>query len=78
MRNPEEVRYALYDFGSAVAYPEDSDIEEIQTTRFLNFYMHNIPPESVNGSYNPFKADMAFVRTCLQRRVRVRTHLAIV
>ncbi|KAH9483624.1 hypothetical protein JR316_0003094 [Psilocybe cubensis] len=70
MRDPAEVRYALFDFGASITFPEDTDIEEASLTRYNSFALHDVPDESVKYPYNPFKLDMAFLGTSLQTYVR--------
>lgn len=71
MWDPKEVRYALFDLGASIAFPEDAVIEEMLTTHYLSFDLHHLPEGSVKYPYNPFRADVAFLGTCLQRTVRV-------
>lgn len=71
MWDPEEVRYALFDFGAFIAFPEDAVIEETLTTHYLSFDLYDVPEKSVKYPYNPFKANIAFLGTYLQRRIRV-------
>ncbi|KAH9483629.1 hypothetical protein JR316_0003099 [Psilocybe cubensis] len=72
LRKRDEVRYALFDFGASVAFPEDTVIEDTFTTDYLWFGVHNIQEDSVKYPYNPFKADIAFLGTALQTYV---THI---
>ncbi|KAH9483633.1 hypothetical protein JR316_0003103 [Psilocybe cubensis] len=67
LRDPKEVRYALFDFGGSVSFPEDTVIEQARMSRRdLNFDLHGVPSESVSYPYNPFRMDIAFMGTCLQ------------
>ena len=71
LRNPGEVRYALYDFGHSLLYEEleeGIDIHSIKTERLIIFH-HGASPD---GPYNPFKADVAMLGGLLELRVRVR------
>uniref|UniRef100_A0A8H7Y4K3 Protein kinase domain-containing protein n=1 Tax=Psilocybe cubensis TaxID=181762 RepID=A0A8H7Y4K3_PSICU len=70
VRDPKEVRYALFDFDAAVIFPEDTVIEEARMDHVLSFDRHYIPKESITYPYNPFRVDVAFMGTCLQTYVR--------
>ncbi|KAH9483623.1 hypothetical protein JR316_0003093 [Psilocybe cubensis] len=66
VRDPKEVRYALFDFDAAVIFPEDTVIEEARMDHVLSFDRHWVPAESITYPYNPFRVDVAFMGTCLQ------------
>ncbi|KAH9483631.1 hypothetical protein JR316_0003101 [Psilocybe cubensis] len=71
LRDPKEVRYALFDFGASEIFPEDTNIEEARISRRdLNFGLHGVPPESVTFPYNPFRMDVAFMGNSLETYVR--------
>lgn len=69
LRRPGEVRCALIDFGNAIAFPEDSVIENVIATRPINYWLRDLP--KVEGPYNPFRADIAFLGAELEYKVRV-------
>lgn len=69
LRDPSDVKYTLLDFGNALMFPEDCIIEDAIATRPLNYALRGV--EVVEGPYNPFKADMAFLGLGLQATVRV-------
>ncbi|KAH9478695.1 hypothetical protein JR316_0009153 [Psilocybe cubensis] len=68
LRRPGEVRYALIDFGNAIVFPEDTIIENVIATRPLNYWLRDLP--KIDGAYNPFKADIAFLGAELEYKVR--------
>ncbi|PPQ80569.1 hypothetical protein CVT25_001603 [Psilocybe cyanescens] len=68
LRNPSEVRYALLDFGASQMFPCDTVIEDMTSTRRLNYRLRGLPV--VKGSHNPFKSDVAFLGSGLQTRIR--------
>uniref|UniRef100_A0A8H7Y1E6 Protein kinase domain-containing protein n=1 Tax=Psilocybe cubensis TaxID=181762 RepID=A0A8H7Y1E6_PSICU len=71
LRDPKEVRYALFDFSASEVFPEDTILEEAHTSRRdLNFALHDVPPETISYPFNPFRVDVAFMGTCLQTYVR--------
>lgn len=69
LRVPGEVQYALFDFGNSIMLPEESKIEELIETRPLNYAHRNAKYVEGPLSYNPFKADIAFLGLELQGRV---------
>ncbi|KAH9478692.1 hypothetical protein JR316_0009150 [Psilocybe cubensis] len=73
LRRLGEVKYALIDFGNAVVYPEDTVIENVVATRPLNYWLRELP--KVEGPYNPFKADIAFLGAELEYKVRHIEHI---
>ncbi|KAH9483626.1 hypothetical protein JR316_0003096 [Psilocybe cubensis] len=71
LRNPKEVRYALFDFGASEVFPEDTIIEEARTSRRdPHFGLHGVSFNTISFPYNPFRMDVAFMGTCLQTYVR--------
>ncbi|KAH9483619.1 hypothetical protein JR316_0003089 [Psilocybe cubensis] len=70
LRDPNEVRYALIDFGISIAFPEDTVIEDLRMIRYNSWFIRNIPDDSVIYPYNPFKADVALLASVLQTYVR--------
>uniref|UniRef100_A0A8H8CKR3 Protein kinase domain-containing protein n=1 Tax=Psilocybe cubensis TaxID=181762 RepID=A0A8H8CKR3_PSICU len=68
LRRPGEVKYALIDFGNAVVYPEDTVIKNVVATRPLNYWLRSLP--EIEGPYNPFKADIAFLGSQMEYKVR--------
>ena len=72
MRKPEDVQYAIYDFGYSSMYPANTDMSSVSDTRYLGF-THAPTPE---GAYNPFKADVSMMAGLLFGFVIVsREHL---
>ncbi|KAF9035560.1 hypothetical protein BJ165DRAFT_1509985 [Panaeolus papilionaceus] len=63
--NPKDALYAVLDFGHSVAYPLESNLDEITTTLC---YGTELKP---HGERNPFKLEMYWVGRMLQRHVRV-------
>lgn len=69
LRDLSVVHYAIYDFGGSLIYPEDTVLEDVQSTGFFNFRLRGfeIPP----GPWNPFQVDILFLGCTLERWVRV-------
>ncbi|KAF8899593.1 hypothetical protein CPB84DRAFT_1780143 [Gymnopilus junonius] len=66
LRNPGEVRYAVYDFDNTLLFPSNVEKENIQVTRSIVFEFGPNP----SGPYNPFKADVLQLGMTLQTRIR--------
>lgn len=70
-RRPSGTKYAVYDFGAAILYPEDTPLtvtnSEWQTWGWTLWNIH-VPTEP----YSPFQFDMLSLGWVLQRYVRVR------
>ncbi|PPR00739.1 hypothetical protein CVT24_000945 [Panaeolus cyanescens] len=63
--DPNDALYAVIDFGHSVAYPLESDLDEITTT--LHYGTEFGPPLE----RNPFKVEMYWVGTMINRSVRI-------
>ncbi|KDR85782.1 hypothetical protein GALMADRAFT_234858 [Galerina marginata CBS 339.88] len=68
LRQLSSTRYALIDFDNSRQYPPNIPIEQIQETRFWNFYLRDLPEPQ--GAYNPFQVDIISLGLILQRWVR--------
>lgn len=76
LRDPSVTRYAIYDFGGSSIFPEDTVLEDVQSTEFFHFGLRGC--ETPPGPWNPFQVDILFLGTTLQRWVRVSNkHLII-
>ena len=70
-RRPSETKYAVYDFGGAILYPEDTPLTVTNSEwKTWGWQLRNIhvPTEP----YSPFQFDMLALGLVLQRYVRVR------
>ncbi|KAF9457533.1 hypothetical protein BDZ94DRAFT_1272850 [Collybia nuda] len=68
LRDTSVTRYAIYDFGGSLIYPEDTILENAQTDEFLNFRLRGY--ETPPGPWNPFQVDILFLGCILERWVR--------
>lgn len=68
VRNPNDVKYVVYDFGYSLIYPMDADINKVKSVRKLQYY-HAPDP---TPPYNPFKSDVAMMGGLLHGHVMVR------
>lgn len=69
LRNPSVTHYAIYDFGASLIYPEDTVLEDVQSSGFFNFGLRGY--ETPPGPWNPFQVDILFLGCALERWVRV-------
>ncbi|KAG6915046.1 hypothetical protein DXG01_013712 [Tephrocybe rancida] len=68
MREPSEVRYAVYDFGASFILRPDADIE---TAMVMPLYVGEEPGKQQHPLFNPFHGDIEKVGRVLGRYVRV-------
>lgn len=71
VRDPQDVKYIVYDFGYSLIYPMDTDIGKVETFRRLQYY-HAPDP---TPPYNPFKSDVAMMGGLLHGHVMVRCRI---
>lgn len=76
LRDPSVTQYAIYDFGGSSIYPEDTVLEDVQSTDFFNFRLRGY--ETPPGPWNPFQVDILFLGCVLERWVRVSKHYLII
>lgn len=69
LRKKGDVRYALIDFETSIAFPEDTNISEAQTERVMRWSTSMLGLEP--GLCNPFKDDVLSLTITLERTVRV-------
>ncbi|KAF9457534.1 hypothetical protein BDZ94DRAFT_201523 [Collybia nuda] len=68
LRNTSVTRYAIYDFGGSLIYPEDTILEDVHSNEFFNFRLRGY--ETPPGPWNPFQVDILFLGCVLECWVR--------